>query len=119
MLTLVQEGGFPIWFVLLFGGLSLFCGARFALGPSRQRLRLTGALGLTTWLATLTAVCADFAAVGHHGPEFLSRHPELPLHAVVLQGVAESLSPAIVGLSMLTVCALLVALGCHRDPVDA
>jgi hypothetical protein len=119
MLTLIREGGFPIWFVLVFGGCALLCSARFAFAPSRQRLRLAGALGLTTWLATLTAVCADLAMVGHHGPEFLRHHPELSLLELLLQGLAESLSPAIVGLSMLTLCALLLALGCHRDSVEA
>jgi hypothetical protein len=33
----------------------------------------------------------------------------------MLQGGAESLSPSIVGFSLLTLSALLVALGCHRD----
>jgi hypothetical protein len=115
MLTLVREGGFPIWFVLAFGGLSLLCSGRYAVVPSRPRLRLAGALGLTTLLATITAVCADLAMVGHHGPEFLAHHPEMQLYALLLQGGAESLSPSIVGFSMLTLSALLVALGCYRD----
>jgi hypothetical protein len=119
MLTLVQEGGFPIWFVLAFGGLSLLCSSRYAIAPSGRRLRLAGALGLTTLLATITAVCADLAMVGHHGPAFLAEHPDMPLHTFALQGAAESLSPSIVGFSMLTLSALLVALGCHRDLDEA
>ena len=119
MLTLVREGGFPIWFVLAFGGLSLLCSARYAATPSARRLRLAGALGLTTFLATITAVCADLEMVGHHGPEFLAQHPEMQVYALLLQGGAESLSPSIVGFSMLTVSALLIALGCHRDPDEA
>jgi hypothetical protein len=119
MLTLVREGGFPIWFVLVFGGLSLLCSGRYAVVPNGQRLRLAGAVGLTTLLATVTAVCADLATVGHRGPEFLARHPEMQLHAIILQGGAESLSPSIVGFSMLTLSALLVALGCHRDLGEA
>lgn len=119
MLTLVQEGGFPIWFVLAFGGLSLLCSGRYALSPSARRLRLAGALGLTTFLATITAVCADLAMVGHHGPAYLAGHPDMRLYAFALQGGAESLSPSIVGFSMLTVCALLVALGCHRELEEA
>jgi hypothetical protein len=115
MLTLVREGGFPIWFVLAFGGLSLLCSGRYAVTPNNRRLRLAGALGLTTFLATITAVCADLAMVGHHAPAFLAQHPDMQLYVVVLQGGAESLSPSIVGFSLLTLSALLVALGCHRD----
>jgi hypothetical protein len=37
---------------------------------------------------------------------------------VVLQGIAESLSPAILGFTVLTLTALLVALGCYREPAD-
>lgn len=119
MLTLIQEGGFPIWFVLAFGGVLLLCSGRYAVAPSAQRLRLAGALGLTTFLATITAVCADLATVGHQGPVYLARHPDMQVYAMVLQGGAESLSPSIVGFSMLTLSALLVALGCHREVSDA
>jgi hypothetical protein len=119
MLTLVQEGGFPIWFVLAFGGLLLLCSGRYAVAPSPRRLRLASALGLTTFLATVTAACADLAMVGHQGPAYLARHPDVQLYVFALQGGAESLSPCIVGFSMLTLSALLVALGCHRELDDA
>ncbi|HEX3850602.1 MAG TPA: hypothetical protein VHW01_06520, partial [Polyangiaceae bacterium] len=89
MLTLIQEGGFPIWFVLAFGGLSLLCSGRYALAPSAQRLRLASALGMTTFLATITAVCADLATVGHQGPAYLARHPDVQLYVFALQGGAE------------------------------
>ena len=118
MLTLFQEGGFPIWFLLAFSALTLLCGARFATRPDRDRLRLASALGLATWFTTLTAICADLAMVGHHAPDYLARHPSLPLSSVVLQGVAESLSPAILGFTVLTLTALLVALGCYRASTD-
>ena len=114
MLTLVQEAGFPIWFVLVFGVLTLFSSARYAALPQPTRLPLLGALALATLFSTLTAVCADLAAVGHHGPAYLAAHPELPLSGLLLQGAAESLSPAIIGFSLLMLAALLIALGCHR-----
>ena len=114
MLTLVQEGGFPIWFVLAFGALTLLCCARYAATPNIERLPLAGALSLATLFSTITAISADLAAVGHHGPEFLAQHPGTEVYALVLQGGAESLSPAIIGFSMLTLAALLTALGCYR-----
>jgi hypothetical protein len=114
MLTLVQEAGFPIWFVLAFGALTLLCCARYAAMPRSERLPLAGALGLATLFSTITAICADLATVGHQGPTFLAQHPDMQVYALVLQGGAESLSPAIIGFSMLTLAALLVALGCYR-----
>ncbi len=114
MLTLIQEAGFPIWFVLAFGALTLLCSARYAATPRVERLALAGALACATLFSTFTAVCADLAAVGHHGPEFLAQHPDTQVYALVLQGGAESLSPAIIGFSVLTLAALLTALGCYR-----
>src|SRR3954453_18421119 len=93
MMALFREGGFPMWFLLAFGGLLLISGARFALRPDAARLRVTLALGAATGVKTLTAIRADLATVGHQVPEYLARHPELTLASVLLQGMAESLSP--------------------------
>jgi hypothetical protein len=118
MLTLFQEGGFPMWFLLAFGALLLIAGARFALRPDSARLRLALALGAATLFTTVTAVSAALATVGHQLPDYLARHPELSLPSVLLQGVAESLSAAILGCTVLTLAALLIALGCHRESLE-
>ncbi|HYQ27051.1 MAG TPA: hypothetical protein VER04_07525 [Polyangiaceae bacterium] len=119
MLTLFREGGFPMWFLLAFGALLLISGARFALRPDSARLRLALALGAATLFTTATAICADLATVGHQAPDYLARHPELTLATVLLQGLAESLSPAILGCTVLTLAALCVALGCYREPRES
>jgi len=119
MLTLFQEGGFPMWFLLAFGGLLLIAGVRFAMHPGSARLRLTLALGAATLFTTVTAVSTALATVGHQVPTYLARHPEQTLPSVLLQGVAESLSPAIVGCTVLALAALLIALGCYRESLEA
>jgi hypothetical protein len=118
MLTLFREGGFPMWFLAAFAGLLLVSGARFALRPEPARLRLALALGAATWFTTVTAICADLATVGHQAPDYLSRHPEQTLASVLLQGMAESLSPAILGCTVLTLAALFIALGCYRESLE-
>lgn len=118
MLTLINEGGFPMWFLLVFGSLSLLLGAGFARRPDPGRLRLVVAMSLATLCTTLTCVCAALAMVGHHLPEYLVRHPKETAAFVLLQGVAEALSPAILGFTMLTLVALFVALGCYRRAID-
>jgi len=104
-----------MWFLLAFGGLLLLSGAGFAFRPDTPRLRLTLALGAATLFTTLTAISADLATVGHRVPDYLARHPEASLASVLLQGVAESLSPAILGCTVLTLAALFIALGCYRE----
>ena len=106
-----------MWFLLAFGGLTLVSAARFAARPESSRLRLTLALGVATSFAILTAICADLAQVGHQVPDYMTRHPALSLSAVLLQGVAESMSPAILGFTVLSLAALIVALGFHRQPL--
>ena len=118
-MTLFLEGGFPMWFLLIFGVLSLICGARFALRPGAARLRLVTALSLATLFTVLTAVAADLAMVGHHAPDYLAKHPDQSLASVLLQGFAESMSPAIMGFTMLTLVALFIALGCYRESAEA
>ena len=118
MVTLFREGGFPMWFLLVFGALSLISGARFALQPKASRLRLAVALSVATLFTVLTAIGADLAAVGHQASEYLAQHPEQTLATVLLQGFAESMSPAILGFTVLTLVALFVALGCYRESVD-
>jgi hypothetical protein len=105
-----------MWFLLAFGALTLVCAAGFAARPDYSRLRLTSALAIATLFTTLTAISADLAAVGHQVPSYLARHPELTLSVALLQGAAESMSPAILGFTVLSLAALLVALGCYRDP---
>jgi hypothetical protein len=106
-----------MWFLLAFGIFTLASAARFAARPESPRLRMVGALGLATLFTTLTAICADLAAVGHHLPDYLSQHPELLLGSALLQGGAESMSPAIVGFTVLSLASLMVALGFYREPL--
>jgi hypothetical protein len=119
MMTLFREGGFPMWFLLAFGALLLISGARFALRPDAARLRLALALGAATLFTMVTAISADLATVGHQVPDYLARHPGTTLAVALLQGIAESLSPAILGCTALTLAALFVALGFYRESPES
>ncbi len=108
------EGGFPMWFLLLFGLLALGSGARFAQRPDSRGLERTLALGAATFFTMLTATCADFGAVGHKAFEYLHANPGTTLPEVLLQGFAESMSPGILGATLLSLTALFLAVGLHR-----
>jgi hypothetical protein len=115
MQTLFMEGGFPMWFLLVFGLGTLALAGRFAWAPLRRTLRITLALGAATFFTTWTGVASAFATVGHNAVKFHQAHPDLAFVEVVLQGAAESLAPAILGFTMLSLAGLLVALGFHRE----
>jgi len=103
-----------MWFLLAFSVLTLLSSARFAAGPSSLRLHAALALGGATLFTALTSIAADLASVGHHAPEYLAQHAELSLATVLLQALAEAMSPAILGFTVLSLAALVLALGFYR-----
>lgn len=118
MFKLFQEGGFPMWFLLAFGFSMLFFATRFAWVPVRRTLRTTFALSAATAFTTLTGVCTALATLGHQLPRYLATHRDTSFSDALLLGIAESLSPAILGFTMLSLAALLVALGLQREVTD-
>lgn len=115
MTKLFMEGGFPMWFLLAFGLGMLIFAVRYAIAPTKWLYRATLGLGAATLFTAITGICADFAAVGRHAPAYLKSHPEMTLPEVLLQGMAESLSPGILGFTMLSLAALIVTVGFFRE----
>jgi len=113
MTTLIHEGGWPIWFTLLFGLITLAGAARFAISARRKHLGFVLGLAAATLFSTLNGVVADLAAVGHHMNQ---RWDELSPNLVpaLLQGFAESMSPGILGFTLLSLAALICAVGLSR-----
>ena len=115
MWTLVIEGGYPMWFLMLFGIAGLVAAVGYARRPTRSGLQVVVGLGITTLMSICTGTAADLAAVGHKAPEYVRSHPNMKLPEVILAGVGESMSPAILGFSLLTIVALVVTLGLRRS----
>lgn len=114
MMQLFLEGGFPMWFLLIFGGASLGAAAMFARRPNRERLPLVIGLTLATIFTAIMGVFADLAAVGHHTSDNYDKYgPEIP--RVLLQGFAESMAPGIMGFGLVTLTAVVVVLGLYRE----
>jgi hypothetical protein len=111
MLEFFMAGGFPMWFLLIFGGLSLAGAVLFARRPDAQRLASVRALSVATLCSVGAGVASCFAAVGYNVPQHFADEPNV--HMVVLTGIAESMSPAIMGLAILSITWLIVAVG-HR-----
>jgi hypothetical protein len=113
MLDLIREGGGPMLFVVIFGVLTFVSAGLFAVRGDRRRLGFVSWMGGATLLSIGGGVAADLAAVGHHGLERCAQHHIEPA-ACVLVGVAESMAPAIAGFTVLSLAAMLVAVGMSR-----
>jgi hypothetical protein len=123
MWTLIEWGGFPIWFVLGFGFIALVCAAQFARRPERRSLRLVVGLSLATGFSILNGIVADLATVGHsimvNWDEFTREHGPANIARIASQGIAESLSPGIIGFTLLSLTWLVASVGLRRMPADA
>jgi hypothetical protein len=114
MLTLIRDGGAPMWAIIFLGVLAFVAAARFALRPVRAHLPMIAALAAGVLFSIACGVMADIAAVGSNVP----RNPQWAnsprIHLVLLQGLAESMAPGILGFSTLSLVALLCAVGLRR-----
>jgi hypothetical protein len=110
MMTLLREGGVPMWFVLLFGLLALGSGAHYAARPDPKRLSsiawLMGATLLAVASGTVSALGATFQHVAGDGPAWRSD--------TLLVGLGESMSAGTLGFSMLALTSIVVAIGQRR-----
>jgi hypothetical protein len=115
MMAFMQAGGLGIWIVLLFAVLTGAAAVAFALKPDPRRVELLRALSRATVFAVLTSVSANLAAVGWKVPqnEEWARSPDLPL--IVMTGIAESLTPAILGFAFLGIAWFITAVGVRRS----
>jgi hypothetical protein len=113
MIEFFRAGGFTMWVVLLFGGISLVAAVRFARHPDVGRVSGIRAMSAATIFAIVSGVAANVTAVMKYvseGPG--AREPDLA--RLVLAGLGEALAPAILGFTLLSLSWLLVAVGARR-----
>ncbi len=113
MVEFMRAGGFGIWIVLLFGVVLLIGSARFAWKPNDGRVGFLRGMSTTTLFSIGTAVSTNFATVmwSVAGKDEWGKSPDMPL--IVMTGIAESITPAILGFAFLTLAWLMIAVG-HR-----
>ena len=112
MLSLVREGGFPMIFVLLFGAATLIAAVAHAWRPAARRLSFIHWMMAATAFSVLSGVAACLGATFHHVPDRFGAQRDWPL--VLLTGLGESMAPAIVGFTLLSLAALVAAVGSRR-----
>src|SRR5438132_6193907 len=101
MMTLIREGGFSMWFILLFGAIALAAAGRFAVRPEARHVGFIHWMGGALLFATINGTWADLGAVFH----YLANPPQ-PIEVgqsgrILLEGLGESMAPGIVGFAFM------------------
>jgi hypothetical protein len=113
MTEFFRAGGWPMWLVLCFGLLALYGAARYAINGDPVRLPRIRALTWATVFAIASGVASDFMAVMWHASGPLWGRPDL--HRMIMRGLGEAVTPAVLGFALLALVWALVAVGVMRD----
>lgn len=105
-------GGFPMIFVLVFGAVAALAALRHALAPREGGARPVLAYCGAVAAVSVAGVAVDLVEVTQALASDRFARDELPLVAAV--GFGESLSPLILGFSLVAVALLGVAVGERR-----
>lgn len=118
MIDFFLSGGVSMIFVLLFGVAALGAGALTVARPSGRAQSALRSLSLATAFSSVAGVASCLAAVGYHvtGNEQWASSPDV--HLIVMTGIAESMSPAILGFGLLAL-AWVVAAGARKPATTA
>jgi len=108
----MRSGGFPIWIVLALAGAALVTAVLFARRPREALLGFFRGLSKAAVCAVIGGVAANLAMTFHNVANRFAEHPDRDLLAMV--GISESLSPAILGFSLLAIAWLITAVGIRR-----
>lgn len=103
-----------MWFVLSFGLITLAAAVGFARRPRPEAEQAVRSFSRATTFSTVSTLCLDLAAVGSRVPNepAFANHPRI--HFVVMEGIAESLAPVILGSTLLCFAWLVMAVGQRR-----
>jgi hypothetical protein len=113
MVQFIRAGGYPIWIVLALSIPMLYLGVRFAIAADARRLALLRALTWAQVFAVTSGVASNVMAVMWKVGRTVDDYPALPR---IMIGLGEALTPAVLGLSMLSVTWILIAFGLRRTP---
>ena len=113
MIEFFREGGWGMWFVLIFGLTALGAALAFAARPDVRRVATIRDLTYATVFSTAAGIAAGFAAVGSHVPMNPEWANSPKIHLIVMKGISESLASGILGFTILALTWMVMAVG-HR-----
>jgi hypothetical protein len=113
MIEIFRDGGWGMWAILFVGLILIVDAARFAHRPDPKRLGFLGMLALSTVSASVCTTLIDVGKVF----SVLAREDKVPdgqIVRILFAGMKECMSPGMFGAVILTITALLVAVGMLR-----
>lgn len=113
MLTLIRNGGFPMFFILAFGLFALAAAAWYAYRPNARSYGFIVSMSAATLFATLMGTVADLGTVAYAVSSMIT-HGAKDWYVALIEGFAESMSPGIMGFALLSMIALVAAVGKAR-----
>lgn len=118
MLEFFRSGGWSMFVVLFLGVTTLIASLALLRKPAERHIGAIRALSAATVFSILSGVTSDLAAVFTQVPnrEEWAHSPDMPL--IVMTGLGESLAPAILGFTLLTLAWLVTAAGMRRLGAD-
>jgi hypothetical protein len=111
LLNLFRDGGWSMFMVLLFGFVALATAAFYAARPDAKHEGFLQWMSRGLLWSILAGICSDLATVFRNTADIEDANQRMQIDHV---GVAESLSPGIMGFVLLALIALLTAVGRRR-----
>jgi hypothetical protein len=117
MLTLIRDGGPPIWFIILFGLIALVDAVLIARRADARKLAFLRAMTMTLVFAMITGFAGGVFKSIHACARLLpGRRAEWPYFLML--GTGESLANIVMGSTLLTLAWFIAAMGVRRRPPD-
>lgn len=115
MAEFLSAGGWSMWFVMLFALLSLAAAIVFAVRADLKKLGVVRAMTWATVFSILSGLLANFLAVMRYVASHEELHKDPPeMAAIVLMGLGETVTPGILGFTILAITWMVVAVGTRR-----
>jgi hypothetical protein len=114
MLEFFKMGGFAMFFILLFGGLTLAAAVVLMFRPSARLVAMIRAMSVSTAFVSLAGFAAGLAMVCTKVPQTPEWANDPLVGLIILTGVGESLTNVILGFSLLAIAWLVTAVGVRR-----
>jgi hypothetical protein len=108
------EGGWAMWFVLAIGLITVGAAAGVARKPGRASQHSVRSFSRATSCMVVSAVSLDLATVGSKVAHIPALAHDANVHLIVLEGISESLAPAILGFTLLSFAWIVMAIGQRR-----
>ena len=109
----LRAGGLAIWFVILFGGITLVAAVRFASRADLRKLAFIRGMTWATVFSIVSGVLANFLGLMRFvASRQGSTNPDPSV--ILLEGLGEIVTPGVLGFAMLAIAWFIVAVGTRR-----